>query len=173
MYSLEEIILFILRISPLTIYQITFSSIIITGELKYLIFALGMIICELSNQLLKRVFKKKRPSSKGLVNGKCTGCGVIPRYNKESNTYGMPSGHAQLVGYVTMFWTLYLMKKGLFNPERYFPAIITIFILWTFSILVCWSRINNQCHSFKQVTTGFSIGSIIGYFFFSFNSVSI
>jgi len=164
MYNFFEVILFILRISPITIYQITIASIIITGEFKYWIFAGGMIVSELSNHLFKYLIKIERPSPKGEENGICTGCGVIPQYGKVSTSFGMPSGHAQLVGYVAMFWTFYLFRNELNNINRYFPVLLSIFILWCFSFSVCWSRVYNKCHSKKQVLFGLIIGSLFASF---------
>lgn len=171
MFNFTEVILFILRISPFTIYQITIASIMITGEFKYWIFAAGLIVSELSNHLFKYLIKKERPSPNGEEKGICTGCGVIPQHNKISTSYGMPSGHAQLLGYVAMFWTLYLFRNEIGNVDRYFPALLSIFILWCFSLLVCWSRVYNKCHSLKQVFVGLIIGSIIGTITYNNGSV--
>ena len=155
-------IFFILRSIPLTIYQITFASIIITGEIKYWIFAFGMLISELINRILKYLIKNKRPSRKGIENGRCTGCGVIPKYNNFSDSFGMPSGHAQLAGYIGIFWSLFLFRKELNNVNRYFPPILSIFILCIFSLSISWSRINNNCHNKSQVFFGIFLGIVIG-----------
>ena len=60
------------------------------------------------------------------------------------NSYGMPSGHAQVVGF-------FLMSQILLGNKNW-PIILLL------SLEIMWSRISNGHHTFSQVAIGFLLG---------------
>ena len=81
--------------------------------------------------------------------------------NKLSTSYGMPSGHAQLI---TFFLIAELFKSNnilayptttLFTPKN---------VIWIFiSIVLLYSRVELGCHTYQQVIIGILFG-ILSYF---------
>ena len=63
---------------------------------------------------------------------------------------GMPSGHAQLV-----VWLSTVLTKHVHHPR----------LLWVMCLFVCAQRILSSCHSVEQVLVGAIIGGILGQFF--------
>ena len=148
-------VLFLLRISPLTVYQFALGGVIFTRERVFVLFLLGLIGEELVNNGLKLIIREPRPSCECRVNGVATGCSCIPEYGKVSKSYGMPSGHAQLWGYTAAFWACYLISKE--KPHAVAHSMLVLIV----ATLVAWSRVEMLCHTVMQVTVGFFIGVAI------------
>lgn len=148
-------VLFLLRISPLTVYQFAIGGVVLTRERVFVQFLLGLLGAELINNGLKLIIRESRPSRECRVNGIATGCSCIPEYGKVSKSYGMPSGHAQLWGYTATFWAFYLISKE--KPH----AVAHSMLVFVVATLVAWSRVEMLCHSVRQVTVGFFIGVAI------------
>ena len=150
----------ILITTPISIVVVSLISWIISKNSVYLLFCILSILVFLLNLIEKIVAKKlmglnsttgKRPSGCGNKTGKnCTGCGIYSEYGKISRTWGMPSGHAQYMAFVVVFWLL-------FNPKR--KCNLFLVILW---IMVCIQRVESKCHSTLQVLVGSLIGSLLG-----------
>jgi len=155
MVNIRDKALFLLRISPLTVYQFAVGGVIFTRERVFVLFLLGLIGSELINNGLKLIIREPRPSCECRVNEIATGCSCIPEYGKVSESYGMPSGHAQLWGYTAAFWAVYLISKE--KPH----ATAHSMLLFIVATLVAWSRVEMLCHSVRQVTVGFLIGVAI------------
>lgn len=68
--------------------------------------------------------------------------------------YGMPSGHAQMAFFSTLFIYLSLKHKNLL----YLYLIITLFI--------CYQRVKIQYHSISQIVVGGMVG--LGFAYFSY-----
>ena len=159
----------IITSSPYTIYQTSLLSFLVSGDIKYGIFFIVIIINEMLNHIEKAFFKKiseentERPSAWGCKQGDCTtpiGCGIYPT-KTYSTSSGFPSGHAQITSFAAMFWTLFLLakrKKEKKPIDKY--LIIKISILWILCFIVCYQRIYSECHSFIQVIAGLLFGII-------------
>ena len=82
--------------------------------------------------------------------------------NKKStkSTYGMPSGHSQIMTMTMIMIVMYLLDNYNDNIKRKI-SLITIITLWA---LVCYSRISFGCHTFQQVVVGILVGCILGYY---------
>jgi len=63
---------------------------------------------------------------------------------------GMPSGHAQLV-----VWLSTVLTKHVHHQR----------LLWLMCLFVCIQRILSSCHTIEQVFVGAIIGGILGQFF--------
>lgn len=155
MEEIRDKVLFLLRTSPITVYQFAIGGVIFTRERVFVLFLCGLIGAELVNNGLKLIIREPRPSRECLVNGIATGCSCIPEYGRVSKSFGMPSGHAQLWGYTATFWTFYLI-----SGEKPHAAKHSI-LLFVVATLVAWSRVKMLCHSVRQVIVGYFIGIAI------------
>lgn len=112
----------------------------------------------LANLLLKTIFKQPRPNeNEALFN-------IHVLHNKYIGVdrYGMPSRHAQLVFFSTIFIYLSLYSHKYINYILLFYIIITI--------IICSQRIVFNKHTIAQVLAGAVVGSILAYAFFIFSS---
>ena len=95
------------------------------------------------NKILKLIFREERPENP-------ISFLQIEKY-KGVQAYGMPSGHAQSVGYSCIF--LYLLT-GLS-----YWLYIAIFI----ALLTCIQRWKYRRHTIEQIIVGFLVGIIVAY----------
>jgi dolichyldiphosphatase len=65
--------------------------------------------------------------------------------------YGMPSGHAQMAFFTTMFVYLSLKHTNL------------LYLYLLFSLFICYQRVKTQYHSISQVVVGAIVGSGFAY----------
>jgi membrane-associated phospholipid phosphatase len=118
-------------------------------------YIVGSIVNIILNFILKRLIKDPRPKEDIILfeimsnNGK----------RIDSDRFGMPSGHAQSIGFSCMF--MYLVCKNMY-------------ILWGYlviSVITMFQRFKYSCHNISQIIIGFFIGMIMGYitFFFAKN----
>ena len=138
---------------------------------KYLIFILFFAISSIINVGAKYMTQKlsffkiigQRPDQCGFkYNNICTGCGAIPS-NKPGKSWGMPSGHAQSMTFITVYWMMYLYctyKNEQTTENRNKLVIISIILIIT-TLLVILQRVHSKCHSILQVVTGSILGSIL------------
>jgi membrane-associated phospholipid phosphatase len=156
MNRLGRYALFLLRITPLTIYQMGVIGALFTEEPQFIVFLVGLTASDLLNLIMKEIIREPRPSGKCLVDGIATGCGIIPEYGRVSKSYGMPSGHAQCLGYTAAFWSVLLLKSR--KPR----AISLCVLLVVIALVVAWSRVKTECHSVLQVSVGLLTGGALG-----------
>jgi membrane-associated phospholipid phosphatase len=140
----------ILTSSPLTLYLIFIFISLITFDMQYFVFlVLFFIFGIILNVCLKRIIKQGRPSGHGT-------CGLYDDLYK-NYTYGMPSMHSQIWSIFTLFWTIYILRNV--NTSSY-KKIIPIFIFWLLLLVICYQRVNSNCHTLLQVIIGCIIGFI-------------
>jgi membrane-associated phospholipid phosphatase len=98
----------------------------------------------LANNVIKNIIQAPRPTEQIFLNNydKCT--------HDIISDYGMPSGHAQSVGYSITF--LYLV---VYSPPVFY---ISIFI----SAITMYQRYTYNRHTIIQLIVGLIIGSIVG-----------
>jgi membrane-associated phospholipid phosphatase len=89
------------------------------------------------------------------------GCGDFDVQGTADHTFGMPSGHAQGVGFALGFWLTYIMQTF---PDASTTRQLQIGSLVVIAFLICYSRIENGCHNWQQVVVGFIVGCILGQF---------
>ena len=78
-------------------------------------------------------------------------CGIFAD-NTISNTYGMPSGHAQCAG----FFFIYELYQNNFSNS-------TAIIFFNCCFYLAYTRVTLGCHTFQQSIVGFIIGEFTGY----------
>lgn len=144
----------ILSATPVLIYASSIYSLFFVEDKKIqLLFIIGLFLLNtLLNPILKNIsfyffkdneiFQRPNPPKQG--------CGCFANLEMNgSKSFGFPSGHAQIVAFTAMFYTLYFG----FDPK--------ILFFWIYGILVCIQRINIGCHNLFQVFGGSIIGIIL------------
>jgi membrane-associated phospholipid phosphatase len=125
-----------------------------------LLIVFGPILNQILKYLLRGLTISKRPNICGLVSDKdntCSGCGVIIACKKTASS-GMPSGHAQYMGILSIFITIYLLK----NNEVSTKLVAQITSVWILTLLICYQRYISKCHTILQITIGLVVGCICG-----------
>ena len=79
--------------------------------------------------------------------------------DKISTSFGMPSGHSIVAMTTCIFWSRYIMD----NYPKSYKRDLSIFLLYSVSLFILFSRIWLGCHTIQQVIIGSFIGSFIGY----------
>ena len=79
---------------------------------------------------------------------------------KNSTTYGMPSGHAQLITFFIMFQ---LFKNKPTNNNNRFKSYFNKFLLILLWGYLLYSRVELGCHTYQQVIIGSMVGAITSY----------
>ena len=112
----------------------------------------------LINILFKSILKQPRPNeNEALFN-----IHVLHNKHVGFDRYGMPSRHAQLAVFSTIF--IYLSLQS----HKYIKTIFLFFIIMT--IITCSQRIVFNEHTVAQVLVGALIGGILAYIFFIFST---
>jgi membrane-associated phospholipid phosphatase len=158
--------------APAIIFSSSALAVLLTNGARLpLTFLVGEIIFGYgANQSLKRTLKFLNPTHKDWirpVDHPAIGCGSFPNfeYDRNSQSFGMPSGHAQISSFAATFFTIVMlkrMKEGVVTPTQ---ALSTITILWLMQIMVGGMRISVKCHTIKQVVVGTVIGAIFAWFY--------
>lgn len=116
----------ILEDSPIFFYLIKLLN--TKTKVKFTLF----LLCSIAlNQLLKKYIKEERP---------------VP-----SNTYGMPSGHAQMMWFIVWY-----------NMNEIKNIYIQLFLFLS-ALFISYDRVRREKHTVKQVVVGTIIGSLFGY----------
>ena len=171
----------IITSSPYTIYLSCILASLISGDYKYVLFGAFVIFFgDMCNAMEKKIFKAilpdyfgKRPSGCGNSLGKkCSGCGIYPS-RKVSKTWGMPSGHTQIITLTAVFWTIYLVAmykheqaqydaKNIPNPPNQGTLITQLIFIWLLTVIICAQRVYSKCHNLIQIAVGAAFGAGFG-----------
>ena len=167
-----------LTAAPYTIYQGAILGSVVSGDPKYVFFALLAIVMGDGFNAVEKVIAKKlmgktsavgaRPSGCGIAKGvQCTGCGIYPACGKSSHTWGMPSGHAQITSFAATYWTIYVWMRcktaGTKDKKKLrIQAIVATLIMWSLSVMVWSQRVYSGCHTALQIIIGALLGSALG-----------
>ena len=108
------------------------------------LFGICFLIVLLVNQLLKHLIQEPRPQN-------VTYLSKIEQLF-DAGKYGMPSGHAQIIGYL---FYIFVNKKKL--------SVHLKIIIITQAIASLWQRYAYNKHTSTQIVIGFIVGYIIGY----------
>ena len=116
-------------------------------------FNVGIIANAILNIIIKGLIQEPRPI---FDSEKVT---LLKRHAKEYffqngipfDIFGMPSGHAQMALYMSVF--IYLS----------FKHINLLYLYLAFSLLICYQRVNSGYHSNSQVIVGSIVGSAFAY----------
>jgi membrane-associated phospholipid phosphatase len=116
-------------------------------------FNVGMIANAVLNIILKGLIQDPRPM---FDNEKIS---LVKRHAKEYffqngipfDIFGMPSGHAQMALFMSVFIFLSLKRTNL------------LYLYLVFSLLICYQRVLSEYHSILQVIVGSIVGSSFAY----------
>ena len=113
------------------------------------LFLVGFVINEIINYFLKRTIQAPRPNEdKRLFQlEKASGRPIL------TERYGMPSHHAQIMWYITVFLGLTL-KSSKYNLFACLTGCLV-------SLYVCFMRVKERKHTFLQVLAGSIVGGIL------------
>ena len=145
------------RAYPLIIIFSSFLNSILNNNQKELYFTAFLFISDVFNHFLKTfLFKplfgdKKIPLLGYGTRPQKMNCGLFIN-NKESNSYGFPSGHSQIAWLFTTYKILNLKGKNATPISLFLIALAT---------LVSYSRVKwAKCHTVQQVAFGAVLGII-------------
>ena len=155
---------------PHIIFILTLSQ--IWRQTPYLLtFLGGFFVNKYMNELLKELFEQPRPQAMDLAAAQSRDIVFQLRnymgyaephklYVSNAHVYGMPSGHAQSVGYALGF--LYFTKRKQLNT---LPITSTLVIVFLVEIFICavtmYQRWESKAHTVAQITLGLLIGLVI------------
>jgi len=158
------------RASPLLIYLYMFLNYVLLGQKKYLLLSIILFGSDICNHILKEyVFRPLMGNEKFPLLGHGTrpntkDCGLFCT-GKESKSYGMPSGHAQIICFFVTYWILEIVNT---TDRKYINKLFSIVILLASAFLVMYSRVYwAKCHTIQQVSVGGTIGICLGLLFYT------
>ena len=119
------------------------------------LFSAGAFLNILINVILKILIKQARPTTNPAV------CTIFPADENipEHINYGMPSAHSQTIGLLVGFILAKMYKNDVFQSI----PLVTSLIL---TIIICFFRVKNGCHTIFQILIGYGIGIIMGILYF-------
>ncbi len=132
-------------------------------DIEPAIIAGGQVVNDIINSIIKRLIKQERPIYATLDRG-----------------YGMPSAHAQFMGFCATYLTLKILyhwyptakftnnikNDNKNNQFEFLEKSFWIFILYLGALMVCLSRIYLHYHTCFQVSIGFLLGIFSASCFF-------
>ena len=130
-------------------YILAFLNILVMiKSWQYLIpYIISLYLNKIINHYLKTTIKEPRPDEKYTVR-----TSFDRGHPDGSKSYGMPSGHSQLI-FFTIFYTWFVSKKKDILIMELFFSLITIYQRWKF-----------KRHSIPQLFAGFVVGGLLAFF---------
>ncbi len=142
-------------IAPILFFVIT-CCLIFHKHLTFYFFFFGFILNNIINICLKFTIREPRPQNDNLYfeslfsnHSQTTSNNVSKRW--DIDRYGMPSGHAQNMSFITSFL--------FFNTKHYFFTILSILT----TLLTIFQRYYYNNHTILQILVGLLMGVIVGF----------
>jgi len=151
MHLTKKIFGYIGIFSPLILFIIS-SLILYTKPVLYSYYLVGLVFNTILNMVLKETFKDPRPEE----DIKVIEIALHKGKRISSDVYGMPSAHAQNMGFSTMF-IYYATKSETWTTFYFIVSVITMLQRYVF-----------KNHTIAQVIIGFAVGCSVGYMFYYF-----
>ncbi|KAF5402166.1 Dolichyldiphosphatase 1 [Paragonimus heterotremus] len=122
-------------------------------DLHTVFLLLGVILNELLNTVVKKTLRQPRP--------------VAP-HNSNLSTYGMPSSHAQFVGFFCLYIVFFIRFR--LNEKFCRPKIRLFFYIASVvtGVLTCYSRLYLLYHTTEQIVVGLMMGLFLALGWFPF-----
>eukprot|EP01018_Ginkgo_biloba_P022325 Gb_14798 [translate_table: standard] len=134
------------------------SHFIFRRELQAMAFALGMLMSEFFNQLIKKSVQQSRPET----------CLAL----EMCDSHGWPSSHSQFMMFFAVYCTFLVYKRLGFSSKT--SKMIVATLPWPFALLTMYSRVYLGYHTAGQVFAGGCLGLFLGALWFWFvNSVLV
>ncbi|KAK9289311.1 hypothetical protein L1049_007466 [Liquidambar formosana] len=126
------------------------SHFIFRRELQGMFFALGLLISQIVNEVIKDSFQQARPET----------CALL----EMCDSHGWPSSHSQYMFFFAVYFTLLIYKGiGLWNGR--FKWIVGV-VPWCLALLTMHSRVYLGYHTVGQVFAGAALGIVLGGLWF-------
>ncbi|XP_008793550.2 lipid phosphate phosphatase gamma isoform X2 [Phoenix dactylifera] len=116
-------------------------------ELQGLCFALGLIVSQVLNELIKTSVQQSRPAT----------CAAL----EMCESHGWPSSHAQYMFFFAAYFTL-LCYKGVVGVASSRSRLFLAFLPWPPAVLTMYSRVYLGYHTVAQVFAGATLGVVLG-----------
>ncbi|KAK1272001.1 hypothetical protein QJS04_geneDACA022045 [Acorus gramineus] len=128
------------------------SHIAFRREIQTVFFALGLLVSQFLNELVKKSVKQSRPET----------CRAL----ETCDSHGWPSSHSQYM----FFFALYLTLLSLRHPRRrrgIASLMSPVFLLsWPSALLTMYSRVYLGYHTVSQVFAGAGLGLVVAAIWF-------
>lgn len=132
------------------------SHFIFRRELQGMCFALGLLISQFINEVIKKSVQQARPET----------CALL----EMCDSHGWPSSHSQYMFFFAVYFTLLSYKGIVLLTGKY--RWIASFAWWLLAVLTMHSRVYLGYHTVAQVFAGATLGIILGaVWFWVVNSV--
>jgi dolichyldiphosphatase len=133
-----------LTLSPIYIGCYYLTLILSRRDLQTMLICVGQLTGVLINFVLKRVIREPRPTD------------LLP----DVDDFGMPSNHAQFIGYFCGIYSLYISR---IPSKKLSGSLKCIYLasLQLYGFLVCYSRFYLKYHTQAQVVWGYCIGLLL------------
>ncbi|KAK9768360.1 hypothetical protein K7432_001087 [Basidiobolus ranarum] len=119
-----------------------FSGIVYMRTLQSLYFVTGAVNCVFLAKFLQQVLRQPRPN--------------LPAHAKYHSKYGMPSAHAQLMTFVTIYFNLSLLEAEWSHMQW---LLIPINVSYLSNL---YARSNTGRHTYAQILVGILAGLVFG-----------
>ncbi|KAJ8899714.1 hypothetical protein K2173_019413 [Erythroxylum novogranatense] len=126
------------------------SHLLFRRELQGLFFAVGLLISQFINELIKTSVQQARPAT----------CALL----EMCDSHGWPSSHSQYMFFFATYVTL-LTSKGLRFREILSRWVATS-VMWSLAVLTLFSRVYLGYHTEIQVYAGAALGLVLGALWF-------
>ena len=187
--SITSFILVFFTLLPIFIMVFIFSWFVSTRELEACILALGHVLNDIMNIIVKKLIKEKRPTKmfedyyeilkqdvfkkekyleSCIKENELAKGGILNKidFQKDSQRsgYGMPSAHSQFMGFFFGYLILRILYFWKFDSKLTKRAGILLLTIST--VLTPVSRVTLGYHSAKQVFVGVVLGMFLGSTYF-------
>ncbi|KAL8508850.1 hypothetical protein ACS0TY_016161 [Phlomoides rotata] len=127
-----------------------FSHFIFRRELQGMFFALGLLISQFINEIVKRSVHQARPVT----------CALL----EMCDSHGWPSSHSQYMCFFAVYLTLLTYNRigALFRTQMWIAGLV----VWPLAVLTMYSRVYLGYHSVVQVFAGAVLGAALGGLWF-------
>ncbi|KAL6145855.1 hypothetical protein ACLB2K_056539 [Fragaria x ananassa] len=126
------------------------SHFIFRRELQGMFFAIGLIISQLINEVIKDFFQQARPAT----------CALL----EMCDSHGWPSSHSQYMFFFAVYFTLLTYRGIALSDTR--NKLAVIFLPWCLALLTMYSRVYLGYHTVAQVFAGSGLGIVLGGLWF-------
>ncbi|CAI9098064.1 OLC1v1034625C1 [Oldenlandia corymbosa var. corymbosa] len=119
-------------------------------ELQGMFFALGLLISQFVNEVIKTSVQQARPET----------CALL----EICDSHGWPSSHSQYMFFFAVYFTLLTHKRiGIILRNQ---MVVVILLIWPLAILTMYSRVYLGYHTVAQVFAGAALGALLGGLWF-------
>ncbi|CAN1135459.1 Lipid phosphate phosphatase gamma [Linum perenne] len=128
-------------------------------ELQAMFFAIGLLISQVVNEVVKTTVQQARPVT----------CELL----EMCDSHGWPSSHSQYMFFFATYFTM-LMVRGIGLAESIRHKALAFYMAWSMAVLTMYSRVYLGYHTVAQVFAGATLGLVLGgTWFWVVNSVLI